>query len=101
MLIKGPTLSHIKYFVDVSKWQYTFRFEYVGKLWAIDPYRNPDAPKYILTVYLPFIGEVWLNENPQLKELKGPTLLPVALYNPKLRVARVGSVFSVEIPQNK
>lgn len=47
------------------------------------------------------MGEVYVNENPALKELKGPTLLPVALYNPKLSDANYGSVFYVDMPQNR
>lgn len=99
--MNGPTLSHISYLDTVSKWQYTLNEEYAGRLCAIEPYRNPEAPKYILTWYLPLMGEVWLKEKPALNELKGPTLFPVALYSPKFKAASSGSVFSLEMPQNR
>lgn len=42
-----------------------------------------------------------MKEKPALKELNGPTLFPVALYNPKFKLASSVSEFYVEMPQNK
>lgn len=56
--MKAPTFLQTIFLFSVSYWQYTDYPEYAGRLWAIDPYKNPVAPRYMLTLYLPSIGEV-------------------------------------------
>lgn len=68
-MMKAPTLSHTILPGPVSKWQYTVRSSYAGKLCTNDPSKIPFDPNVISTLYLPSIGEVSLNENPMLNEL--------------------------------